>query len=289
MDASGYLDPYLEVRLLRWSINAVLLDPGERDSTYIPRVGEDAKRRPSWTASKERSMPVKKIFCGLREHVILGCMTTKSAMLLGLVLLCGCATGPVSPGMTLLAGINHYQEEMAVFGARSERWPERQRMGDFLKLTFAAALGRSAEFNRLVDLDQRKREFVIAARDSSLPSERLKELQEEFSKMNEEMGALKAMVKRQIAAVPVAAQEPVKGIEGIATIGLLTLAIDGFSSASNPTGAIAPITKVGSYIVTDMGGSAAVQTPQGQIYRCSTFLVQDEGAGIKCEPPGGKS
>jgi hypothetical protein len=97
------------------------------------------------------------------------------------------------------------------------------------------------------------------------------------------------MVKRQIAAIPVAAQEPVKGIEEIATIGLLTLAIDGFPSAGNPTGASAPITKVGSYIVTDMGGSATVQTPQGQIYRCSTFLVQDEGAGIKCEPPWGNS
>jgi hypothetical protein len=210
-------------------------------------------------------------------------------MLLGLVLLCGCATGSVSPGMTLLAGINHYQEEMEVFGLRSERWPERQRMGDFLKLTFAAALGRSAEFNRLVELDQRKREFMIAVRDSPMPAERVKEMQGEFSKMNEEMGGLKAAVKRQIAAIPVTGEEPKRRAEAIATIGLLTLAIDGFSSASNPTGAIAPITKVGSYIVTDMGGSATVQTPQGQIYRCSTFLVQDEGAGIKCEPPGGKS
>jgi hypothetical protein len=205
-----------------------------------------------------------------------------------LVLICGCATGSVSPGMTLLAGINHYQEEMEVFGMRSERWPERQRTADLLKNTFAAALGRSQEFNRLVDLDLRRREFMITLSGSSMPADRVKEMKGEIAKMNEEADAFKAMVKRQIAAIPVAAQEPVKGIEGIATIGLLTLAIDGFSSASNPTGAIAPITKVGSYIVTDMGGSATVQTPQGQIYRCSTFIVHDEGAGIKCEPPGGK-
>ncbi len=205
-----------------------------------------------------------------------------------LVLICGCATGSVSPGMTLLAGINHYQEEMETFGARPERWPERQRMGELLKNTFAVALGRSPEFNRLVDLDLRRREFIITLSASSLPADRVKEMKGEIVKMNEEADAFKATVKRQIGATPVAAQEPVKGIEGIATIGLLTLAIDGFSSASNPTGAITPITKVGSYIVTDMEGSATVQTPPGQIYRCSTFLVQDEGAGIKCEPLGGK-
>lgn len=209
-------------------------------------------------------------------------------MLLGLVLLCGCATGPVSPGMTLLAGINHYQEEVEMFGMRSERWPERQRMGNLLKNTFAAALGRSQEFNRLVDLDLRRREFMITLSESSLPANRVKEMKGEILKMNEEADAFKTMVKRQIAAIPVAVQEPNQRIEGIATIGLLTLAIDGFFSTSNPTGASAPITKVGPYIVTDTGGSATVQTPQGQIYRCSTFLVQDEGAGINCEPPRGK-
>ncbi len=210
-------------------------------------------------------------------------------MLLGLVLLYGCATGPVSPGMTLLAGINHYQEEMEVFGMRSERWPERQRMGDLLKNTFAVALGRSPEFNRLVDLDLRRREFMITLSRSSLPADQVKEMKGEIVKMNEEADAFKAMVKRQIAAIPVAAQEPVKGIEGIATIGLLTLAIDGFSSPGNPSGPAVPATKVGPYVVTEMGNGASVHTQDGQTYRCSTFVVQDEGAGIKCEPPGGKS
>jgi hypothetical protein len=210
-------------------------------------------------------------------------MVTKKAMLLGLVLLCGCATGPVSPGMTLLAGINHYQGEMEAFGARSERWPERQRMAEFLMNTFAVTLGRSSEFNRLVDLDVRKRELMIALINLSSP-ERAKEIKAELAAMNESSDALKAAVKRQIAAIPVAAQEPNRRIEGIAAIGLLTLAIDGFFSTSNPTGALAATTKVGPYAVTDMRDAASVQTPEGTIFHCTTFVVQDEGAGINCAP-----
>jgi hypothetical protein len=210
-------------------------------------------------------------------------LKTYKKLLVILVLICGCATGPVSPGMTLLAGIDHYRGEMEVYGARSERWPERQRMAEFLMNTFAVTLGRSSEFNRLVDLDLRKREFMIALVDlSSL--ERAKEMKAELATMNEESDALKASVKRQIAAIPVVAQEPKRRIETIATIGLLTLAIDGFFSASNPTGALAATTKVGPYAVTDMRDAASVQTPEGAIFRCSTFIVQDEGAGITCEP-----
>jgi hypothetical protein len=210
-------------------------------------------------------------------------MITKKAVLLGLVLLCGCATGPVSPGMTLLAGINHYQSEMEAFGGRSERWPERQRMAEFLMSTFAVTLGRSPEFNRLVELDVRKREFMIALIRLSSP-ERAKEIKAELATMNEESDALKAVVKRQIAAIPVAAQEPNRRIEEIATVGLLTLAIDGFFSASNPTGALAATTKVSPYVVTDMRDAASVQTPEGAIFHCTTFVVQDEGAGINCAP-----
>jgi hypothetical protein len=212
-------------------------------------------------------------------------MRIKESLILGLILLCGCATGTVSPGMTLRAGIDHYQGEMEMFGVRPERWPERQRMGEFLKLTFAAALGRSQEFNRLVDLDLRKREFVITMRASSLRPERITEMKEELSRMNEETESLKAAVKRQIAAMPVAGPEPSQRIEGIATIGLLTLAVEGFSSASNPSGAAAAA-KVGPYLVTEVGDGASVQSPEGQIYLCSTFVVEDEGVGIKCEPAG---
>ena len=205
-----------------------------------------------------------------------------------LVLICGCATGQVSPGMTLLAGINHYRSEMQVFGMRSERWPERQRMAELLMNTFAVTLGRSPEFNRLVDLDVRKREFMIALVDLS-SAERAKEMKAELVTMNQETDALKAVVKRQIAAIPVAAQEPNRRIEGIATIGLLTLAIDGFPSASNPTGTLTATTNVGPYVVTDLRDAASVQTPEGTIFFCSTFVAEDEGAGIKCEPARGKS
>lgn len=38
-----------------------------------------------------------------------------------LTLLCGCSTTPASPGMTLLAGVKYYREEMR----RLEQQPER--------------------------------------------------------------------------------------------------------------------------------------------------------------------
>ena len=216
-------------------------------------------------------------------------LKTYKKLLSILALICGCATGSVSPGMTLLAGINHYQEEMEVFGMRSERWPERQRMGDFLKLTFAAALGGLAEFNRLVEIDQRKREFLIALRDSPLSPERVREMREELVRMNQEMSGLKAAVKRQIAAIPLAAEDAKQRIEGIATIGLLTLAIDDFSAARDPNVPPAQETKVGPYLVTSLVNAASVRTPEGQNYRCSTFVVEDQGVGINCEPTAGKS
>jgi hypothetical protein len=124
---------------------------------------------------------------------------------------------------------------------------------------------------------------MIALINLSSP-ERAKEIKAELAAMNEESDALKAAVKRQIVAIPVAAQEPNRRIEGIATIGLLTLAIDGFFSTSNPTGALAATTKVGPYVVTDMRDAASVQTPEGTIFHCTTFVVQDEGAGINCAP-----
>src|SRR5574342_169593 len=154
-----------------------------------------------------------------------------------LVILGGCAMGPVSPGITLLAGINHYRGEMEVYGTRPERWPERQRMAELLMNTCAVTLGRSSEFNRLVELDVRKREFMIALVTLS-SAQRAREMKAELAAMNEESDALKGAVKRQVAAIPVAAQEPNRRIEEIATLGLLTLAIDGFFSTSNPTGAL---------------------------------------------------
>ena len=158
-------------------------------------------------------------------------------------------------------------------------------MADFLINLHAASLGRSPEFNRLVELDVKKREYVIALSDVS-SAERVKEMKAEFAAMNDESDVLKAAVKRQISAIPVASQEPDRRIEGVATIGLLTLAVDSFPSSSNPTGALAPTTKVGPYVVTDLRDAASVQAPGGPLYRCETYIIEEEGVGIKCEASG---
>jgi hypothetical protein len=216
-------------------------------------------------------------------------MRINKALILGMFLWCGCATGPVSSGVTLLAGIHHYRVEMDAFGARPERWPERQRMADFLKNTFALTVGPSKEFNRLVDIDLRKREFMIALRESGLRPERKKEIQDEIAAMNRDADGFKAVVRRQVMSVSVSSLEQAQPIETVATLGLLNLAIDGFSSRNNPEGEWAATTKVGPYVITDMGSMASVQTPEGRFFHCATYVVPEEGAGIKCEPVGGKS
>lgn len=213
----------------------------------------------------------------------------KNTILLAFVmmLLSACTNGSVSPGVTLVAGINHYHSEMASYGA-PERWPERQRMGHALKNTFAIAIGPSQEFNRLVDLDVKRREFAIVLRASAARPERLAEMREELVKMNEEVDSLKEIVKKQVSLTSLRSQDRQQEIEGVATIGLLSLAIESFSSNYQP-GSSAAVTKVGPYVVTDLGSFSSVRTPEGQSFRCSTFMMPEEGAGIKCEPITGAS
>jgi hypothetical protein len=76
-------------------------------------------------------------------------------------------------------------------------------------------------------------------------------------------------------------------IEGIATIGLLTIAIDNFSPSLAPDVSI-PSVKVGGYTVIDQKNLAIVKTPDGQTFHCTTVLVQEEGAGINCGALAGK-
>ena len=61
-----------------------------------------------------------------------------------------------------------------------------------------AIIGASPEFYRLVDLDLRKREFNITLRQSNVRPERVKEMTDELAQMDEEIAALKPVIKTQL-------------------------------------------------------------------------------------------
>jgi len=120
-------------------------------------------------------------------------------------------------------------------------------------------------------------------RETQLPAERLKEMKEELVQMNDEIGALKPVIRTQLASLRLDSQaEP--AVEEAATRGLLSLALEEFSSNGSARGLEAPSTKVGRYVVTDLGSFATVRAPDGQSFRCVVFGVAEEGAGMKCDP-----
>ena len=142
----------------------------------------------------------------------------------------------------------------------------------------------------MVDLDVRRREFLITLRASSVNSERAKEMKEELVSINKDVDALKEIVKGQAANSELRAQQQPQQLETVATIGLLNMAIDSFATMTIPAGPNPPSTKVGRYIVSDFGGLlSTVTTPEGQTLRCTTLVFPEAGASIKCEPPGNKS
>jgi hypothetical protein len=203
-------------------------------------------------------------------------------MLLLLLIGAGCSGGGYTPGATLLLGMQQYQGEMQRVSSSTSRWPERQQIGGNLKTVITATVGGSAEFYRLVDLDVRKREFTITMRETSLRPDRLEEMKDELVKMNQEVAALKPIIRAQTAVLPVQ-RDAQQRVEGVATVGLLNLTLDSFSS--NRASALeTPSTKVDQYVVTDLGSFSTVRTPEGQTFRCALFGMPDEGAGIKCEP-----
>jgi hypothetical protein len=204
----------------------------------------------------------------------------KHFLLLPLAIFYGCASATVSREATLLTGLNQYHGEMQRVAGETSRWPDRQRAANDLKMIITGTVGASSEFYRLVDLDLRKREFLITMRETSLRDDRLKEMKEELVRMDEEIAALKPVVKTQLTAIW--RHEPEPQVENIATLGLLGIAVDGFSAPT--TRAVdAPSTKVGQYLVTDLGSFATVRTPKGQSYRCNLFGSAEGGAGIQCE------
>ena len=207
------------------------------------------------------------------------------SLYLSLLVLFGCSMANTNPGATFLVGLNGYQKEMERLEERPDRWFDRQRAGDSLKNTYLATFGASREFHRMVDLDVRRREFLITLRASSLNPQRIKEMKEELVSMNKDVDSLKEIVKSQAANVELRAQQQTQPLEVVAAIGLVNMAIDSFASMTVPSGPNPPSTKVGPYVVSDFGGLfSTVTTPEGQIFRCATLVFSEEGAGIKCEP-----
>jgi hypothetical protein len=213
----------------------------------------------------------------------------KQAFYVSLLVLFGCSTANTTPGATLLVGLNGYQEEMERLESRPERWFDRQRAGDSLKRTYLASFGASREFNRMVDLDVRRREFLITLRASAVNPDRAKEMKDELAVMNKDVDALKEIVKGQAANAELRAQQQPQQVETFAVIGLINMAIDSLAAMTSPAGPTPPSTKVGRYTVSDFGGLfSSVTTPEGHTLRCTTLVYPEAGAGIKCEPPASK-
>lgn len=211
--------------------------------------------------------------------------TYKARYLIFVIILSACSTKSTSPGMTLLTGLTGYHDEMKRLEGEAARWPERQRIGNTIRTTFLMTMGGSKEFNRLVELDVKKREYLIALRANSLRPDRAEEVKQELIGIDADMDALATIVKAQVAAR--LTSQPQQMIEGVATIGLLTMAIDDFSPGLAWDVAV-PSVKVGDYTVIDQKKFTIVKTPEGQTFHCTTVLVQEEGAGINCGALAGK-
>ena len=213
--------------------------------------------------------------------------TIKNALYVILFGVLGCTSVKVSPGMTFLVGLNEYQSEMEKLEEHPDRWFDRQRAGDVLKNTYRRTIGDSRQFNKMVDLDVKRREFLITLRESAVKPDRVKDMKEELVVMNRDVDGLKESVRLQVFEAERRARPQPEQFENIATIGLLNIAIDSFSVMAMPESSNPRTTKVGPYAVSDFGDSLAMlRTPEGQIYRCTTLLVPEEGAKVKCEPSG---
>jgi hypothetical protein len=200
-------------------------------------------------------------------------------------LLSSCRPPPsISPGMTFLQSLTKYRAGVEQLEDKPERWPERQALGDWLKSQYRFFIGTSREFDRLLDLDFKRRELVIALNDPSLRADRATEIKQELAKMDKDVADLIGPVKTQITNAELRAQQQPQKVEPFAAIGLLTLAIEAFSSPSRP---LPRSTEVGSrYILTDYALFSTLQTPEGQTYRCSHIFLGDGAATIKCDPMG---
>lgn len=211
----------------------------------------------------------------------------KNILYLSFLVLFGCSPPIVSPGMTFRQALYQYRDGISLFEDRPDRWPDRQGLAEKLKSQYAITFGGSVEFNLMANLDFRRREFLITLRDPSLKPERAREIREELVQINKTMEDLKEAVRVQMANVEwKVPRKKSQRIEPIAAIGLLTLAINEFTSPTSPNRASLHSITIGNYIVADHGDFSTVRTPERQIYRCTPILLE-EAAAINCELPGG--
>lgn len=204
------------------------------------------------------------------------------SLLFTILALWGCSTAKVSRGGMLLFELNQYQSDLQHAGNQSSNWAARQQAAGEFKTVITGLVGASPEFYRLVDLDLRKREFIITLRETNVRPERKKEMQDELAQMDDEIAALRPVVKTQLSALWLHDQPD--GIDAIATLGLLGIALDGFSTSASNRGLESPSTRVGQYVVTDFGSFATVRAASGQTFSCNIFGNLDDGAGVRCEP-----
>jgi hypothetical protein len=185
--------------------------------------------------------------------------------------------------MALLSGLTYYQEEMGRLEQLPERWPDRQGLRDWLKVQYALLIGKSAEFDRLVDLDLKKREFVLTLQEPSLKPDRAREIKQELVKLETEIEPLRGGIRSQVAVAELRIPRE-QDVEAAAAVGLLALAIDNFSAARPPAGPAPSSTPVRGYTVTDRGSFALVAAPTGETYRCAPVIIEGPAVSIKCEP-----
>ena len=172
---------------------------------------------------------------------------------------------------------------MQRLGGAEARWPERQRAAGSLKTVITGTIGASPEFYRLIDLDMRKREFALTIRETSVRPDRRREMEDEMAQMNDEIAALKSVIRSQIAAMRFE-ENPERRVEDAAVRGLISLSIEDFSANGGSRGIESPSIKVGQFAVTNMGSFSVVRAPDGRSFRCLLFGRPEDGAGIKCDP-----
>jgi hypothetical protein len=105
-------------------------------------------------------------------------------------------------------------------------------------------------------------------------------MNEELAVVDDEIAALKPVIRTQLAAQSFEV-DPQRRVEDAAARGLISMALDSFSSNSGVRASTS--TKVGQFTITDLGNFAVVRAADGQSFRCTLSGSVEDGAGMRCE------